>query len=96
MALSPFATVGTLNLNGAGNFTMTAFTYQGGKVTTQNGSGTYSISPTCQITLSFTSTPTTPALPTFTGLLTETGENNGLLTLQTSGTVVSTGTIVAQ
>jgi hypothetical protein len=86
-------------LNGGGNFTMTAFTYSKGGVQTQNASGTYSISPSCAISLTFTnngSTSSVTGLPSFTGLLTETNGGSGLITLQNSGSTLSTGTIIAQ
>ena len=72
---------------------------------TQNASGSYSLSPACNLTLTFAKNPSTSgkemtALPSFTGLLTETSSGNGsgtgLITLQSSGSTVSTGTVIPQ
>ncbi len=80
---------------------MTAYVYSDGSVQTQNASGTYALSPTCNLTLTFAQNPSSSgtsmtALPSFSGLLPETSGGTGQITLQSSGTTVSTGTVIPQ
>jgi hypothetical protein len=57
--------IGSITLDGAGNFTMTEFVFNNGKATTSPAhlKGTYSLGTTCTITLKFTGSDNN-AIPT--------------------------------
>jgi hypothetical protein len=100
----PYSAVGTLTLDGAGNFAITEYVVSSSAAAqTVNQSGTYSVNNNCALSLTF-ATPTSgtsSAVPTpaaFTTLLgiSPTGAYNGLITVQpTSGSILS-GTIIGQ
>ncbi|HLH18182.1 MAG TPA: hypothetical protein VKX45_13240 [Bryobacteraceae bacterium] len=53
VTLAPSSALGSLQLNGAGNFTLTEWVYQNGATTPVTESGTYSVDANCGVTLNF-------------------------------------------
>jgi hypothetical protein len=105
VAFQPYSSVGTMNLDGAGNFTMTSTVLTGGALQKSNQSGTYTVGTDCGIHLNFVSTNTAgltgattggyepPSV--FNGLLAGSSAN-GLLSVQPGNGVNLTGLVIGQ
>jgi hypothetical protein len=89
--LTPFSAVGILSLDGNGNFTVSEYQYGSTGTQALNGSGTYTIDPSCALNLSFT----TPAAGT-SGALTPPAAFAGLLGTNAATGNASTGLTVVQ
>jgi hypothetical protein len=91
----PYAALGTISIDGNGNFSLSQTVYQNGVVQRNAASGTYSVGVDCSLQLQF-NTPTAgftpPAL--FRGLMLS--NNSGSLAIQPNSTDSLTGTIVIQ
>jgi hypothetical protein len=105
--LLPFATVGSLSLDGVGAFTATTSTFSNGSIQMATGRGTYTMTTNCGIQLTFTpninstfgTTGAFAAPIAFNGLLSGPGASAapaGFLTVQTSQGAILTGTIIPQ
>jgi hypothetical protein len=97
--LTPYASIGILNLDGNGNFTVTQYQYGSSGTQTLNGSGTYSEGTNCTLNLTFTVAPSgtsgalTPpaAFATLLSTPTQTGPN-----YTTGGTFTTSGLVTLQ
>lgn len=83
--------MGILSLDGAGNFNLTEYQYGSTGTQALNGSGTYTIDPSCALNLSFTK----PAAGSF-GALTPPAAFAGLLGTNATAGNTSTGLTVVQ
>ena len=99
IAYVPWSSIGTLSLDGAGNFSITGTTTVGGLPIRANGSGTYAVDSNCNITLSFSAYVaagvTNVKAPTTFSALTSDG-TQGLLILQVDAHTTLVGTFVVQ
>jgi hypothetical protein len=98
--VTPYSGIGYITLN-ATTFTITAWAYQNGTVQTANTSGTYTMGSNCSLQLTIPAssggspTPTAFSPPaTLSGILVS--PTSGLVSLQTSGSGVITGPLIAQ
>ena len=103
--LSPYSAIGTLSLDGAGNFTMIEYVVNG-SLSSQafSASGTYSVNNNCSLSLSFAAPAagasgvlTPPAA--FSALIgTTPGSStfNGLITVQPTSGVMLPGVVISQ
>ena len=95
--LMPYSAIGVLSLDGAGNFTISGFTFNDGASKAISQSGTYTQNANCSFNLSFTRLPTGSTAPpnpvSFTGLL---GASNGVITVQPTAGQNVTGLIISQ
>jgi hypothetical protein len=97
--LQPYSAVGTLNLDGAGNFTLSEWLYTNGSVSPQSYSGTYATNPTtCAIQLTYSSTQASSinnaaymAPPAFSALVGTNGK--GFITVAPSSGTTLTGSL---
>jgi hypothetical protein len=98
---TPNSTIGVLSLDGAGNFTITEYSVNGAAgSTTSSGSGTYSVSNTCSLSLTF-ATPIPGATgavqpPAGFAVLLGTTNTNGLITVQPTTGVILPGVVINQ
>jgi len=111
VAYQPFSAIGTLTLDGAGNFTITQSTFVNGAVQKVTGSGTYTVNGNCTVSLKFTPNTSSGggntgslALPAgFTGLLTSGSTSPsgsapvvGLLSIKAASGDYVTGLVIPQ
>ena len=101
--LRPYSVVGTLSLDGAGNFSITEWVSNSGSVTPQTYFGTYAINPTtCALSLNYSSTQNTGGSsggstgsfvppPGISGLV---GTSGGIITASPSSGVTIPGEII--
>jgi hypothetical protein len=103
MFLTPYSSIGVLNTDGNGNFTISAFQFGSNGASSQalTASGTYTVGSNCTLNLSFAapvagSTSVFQSPASIAALLNGTTTTNGLITLQpTSGQLIS-GVVISQ
>jgi hypothetical protein len=105
LTFQPYSAVGTMMVDGAGNFNMTAFSTTTAGVQLQSSTGTYSINSDCRLRLNFNSANaaggagTGAFLPplSFSGLLSSNGNGAaGVLSVQNWQGGTATGTVIPQ
>jgi hypothetical protein len=101
--LQPYSVVGTLNLDGAGNFSISEWVSNNGSVSPQTYRGTYTINPTtCALNLSYSSTQSSSSSsggstgstvppPSINGLI---GTTGGLITASPNSGVIIPGEFI--
>jgi|SRR5579863_5776581 len=105
VTFQPLASVGTLQLDGAGNYTMSAWITNNGATTQSSVTGTYTIGPDCSVRLAPSSNSSssggstgglvTPFVFTVGGTNGNSGQPNTLLQVQSNGSTLA-GLIFAQ
>jgi len=102
--VQPYSVVGILNLDGAGNFTVSEYVYTANGAPALNGSGTYTVNANCSLSLAFAAqpfgTPSVVVPPSsfsiLLGAATATSGTTGLVSIQpTTGQVLS-GVLISQ
>ncbi|HWC99559.1 MAG TPA: hypothetical protein VG456_22520 [Candidatus Sulfopaludibacter sp.] len=104
LTFQPYSAVGTVTVDGAGTFTMTAFSTTGSGVALQSSGGTYTMNSDCSLRLNFASSATGDAtaggfLPPlgFSGLLSSNGNGAaGVLSVQNWQGGSASGTVIPQ
>lgn len=101
----PYSSLGSLSLDGAGNFTMTTTTFSGGAIRRTTASGAYAIQSDCGLQLTFAAPPPTTGgattgafepTPNFSGLLSGMSAGGSISVVQPLTGLNLTGQIVVQ
>jgi hypothetical protein len=95
--VQPYATVGTLVIDGSGNFKVNAWTSANGAAQQFTGGGTYSISTNCSLSLTFKGDSAKSAPAAVNVLLPQNGsDSTGVLEVEPVAGLVLTGTLIPQ
>jgi len=93
----PYSTIGTLSIDGAGNFSMTQSAYSSSPVQRSTANGTYTVGQDCSLVLKFnTSGNSSNFVPPASFRVQMVDSSNGLLSFKADSGDTLTGSFTAQ